>query len=579
MKKIILAVTGLFFFFHTYSQTNIVCTNPVAEQVMKGNYNPQNYLPPVIINNPDSIVQLITQQISPDSLHSYLDTLATFYTRNSASDTVSPTTGIGAARRWAFQKFSEIGANNNNRLLPSYLQFDNALICSVVQHRNIFAVLPGADTSDKSIVIIEAHIDSRCKDLCSDTCLAQGMEDNGSGTALVMELARVMSKCVYSRTIVFLLNIAEEQGLYGAIAFASYAYQQSIPVHAVINNDIVGGIFCGNTSSPPSCPGFGNIDSLHVRLFSSGGFNSLHKQFARFVKLEYKEEVLPNVSVPTDIMIMSAEDRTGRGGDHIPFRQHLFTAIRMTSTNENGNANVADTSYHDRQHTSDDILGLDTNSIPEIDSFFVDFNYLARNAIINANGIAMAATGPLTPDLNVIAIGNSAAIVTITQQTQYQQYRVGVRTITNDWDSVYTFSNQLTDTIILPAVGNTIFSAASVDTNGIESLFSREVLVNITGMSQQTENKKGIYLVANSPNPADEQTIITIFSDKPVNDNSSYLLVTDVDGKKILNIPLQLHKGMNEVLYNHGFHASGTFWCSLYIDNKKTDSVKMVFSE
>ncbi|HKR04635.1 MAG TPA: M28 family peptidase [Bacteroidia bacterium] len=579
MKKLLLTSAVLFFFFKAWSQTNILCTNPVAEQVMKGNYNPQNYLPPVIISHPDSIVQVIMQQVSPDSLHAYLDTLATFYTRNSASDTVSPTTGIGAARRWAYRQFSEISANNNNRLIPSYLQFDNALICNVVQHRNIFAVLPGADTSDKSVVIVEAHIDSRCKDLCSDTCLAQGIEDNGSGTAMVLELARVMSKCVYSRTIVFLLNIAEEQGLYGAAAFAVYAQQQAIQIHAVLNNDVVGGIFCGNTSSPPSCPGFGNIDSLHVRLFSYGGFNSPHKQYARFVKLEYKEEVLPAVSVPTDIMIMSAEDRTGRGGDHQPFRQHFFTAIRMTAANENGNANTTDTSYHDRQHTSDDILGLDINPNPGLDSFFVDFNYLTRNSVINATGLAMAATGPLTPDLNVVAIGNSAAEVTITQQTQYQQYRVGVRTLTNDWDSVYTFNNQLVDTITLPAVGNTIFSVASVDTNSIESLFSREVLVNVVGIKQQADHANEIYLVANTPNPADEQTLISVFSNRAVKDKSCYLVITDINGKEITRIPFELQKGLNEILYNHGFHASGTFWCLLYIENKKIDSAKMVFSD
>ena len=578
MKKLILTIAGLIFFFQALPQTNMVVTNPVADLVIKGNYNPQNYLPPVIINHPDSIVQVIMQQVSPDSLHAYLDTLATFYNRNSGSDTVSLTTGIGAARRWAYDKFAEIGANNNNRLLPSYFQFDNSLICGVVQHRNIMAVLPGADTSDKSIVIVEAHIDSRCEDLCSDSCLAQGMEDNGSGTALVIELARVMSKCVYARTVVFLLTIAEEQGLYGAQAVAAYAVQQAIPIHAVLNNDVVGGIFCGHTSSPPSCPGFGDIDSMHVRLFSYGGLNSKHKQYARFVKLEYKEEVLPTVSVPTDIMIMSAEDRTGRGGDHIPFRQYQFTAIRLTAANENGDANTADTSYHDRQHTSDDILGLDTDSVPGLDSFFVDFNYLARNTVINATGLAMAATGPLTPDLNVVAIGNSSAEVTITQQTQYQQYRVGVRTLTNDWDSVYTFSNQLVDTITLPAVGNTIFSVASVDTNTIESLFSREVLVNVVGVEQHTADKNGIYIVANKPNPADEQTQISVFSDKTVKSKSAYLVISDINGKEVTRIPFELQQGINEVLYNHGFHATGTFWCSLYVEKKKVDSVKIVFS-
>ena len=251
MKKFSAPFAVMFFFLHANAQTNIICSNPDANQVMKGNYDPQNFLPGQIINHPDSILKLIREQVSSDSLHATLDKLTTFYTRNSASDTVSSTTGIGAARRWAFQKFSGISALNNNRLLTSYLQFDDTSICGVLQHRDIFAVLPGADTSDKSIVIVEAHIDSRCKDVCDTVCLAEGIEDNGSGTALVLELARIMSECVYNRTVVFLITIGEEQGLNGANAFALYAQQQGIHIHAVINNDIVGGIFCGHTSSSP----------------------------------------------------------------------------------------------------------------------------------------------------------------------------------------------------------------------------------------------------------------------------------------------------------------------------------------
>ena len=577
MRKFLLLLFCVYLFNSAQSQTSAFSTNPVAEQVMLGNYTPLNYSPLTLIDNPDSIIQHFIQQISPDSLHKTLDELASFYNRNSASDTVSNTAGIGAARRWAFQKFSDISGQNNNRLLPSYLQFDNSLICGVVQHRDIFAVLPGTDTSDKSIVIVEAHIDSRCADLCSDSCLAQGMEDNGSGTALVLELARVMSPCSYKRTVVFLLTIAEEQGLYGAEAFAYYCIQKGIQIHAVLNNDVVGGIFCGETSSAPSCPGFGNIDSTHVRLFSYGGFNSKHKQYARFVKLEYKEEVLPFVSFPTNILIMTAEDRTGRGGDHQPFRQHAFTAIRMTSSNENGNANVADTNYHDRQHTSDDILGLDTDTIPGLDSFFVNFNYLVRNSVINASGIAMAATGPMIPDLNVVALGNSNAEITITQQTAYHQYRIAVRKLTTDWDSVYTFSNALVDTIHLTAVGNTFFSVASVDSNGIESLFSREVMVNVVGIENPSGSKKGIYIEANTPNPADEQTLITIYSDEEVAAKLAWLSITDQNGKEIKRLPVELHTGRNEVLYHHGFHASGSFHCSLFVNGKMTDEVKMVF--
>ncbi|MFM8243385.1 MAG: M28 family peptidase, partial [Crocinitomicaceae bacterium] len=125
----------------------------------------------------------------------------------------------GAARRWAFQKFSSFSAQAENRLIPSYFQFDKT-ICNVTQHRNVIGVLPGTDTSNHEVIIIEGHMDSRCENECDITCQAQGIEDNASGSALVFELARVMSKCSYKNTLVFMLTIGEEQGLYGADAFA-----------------------------------------------------------------------------------------------------------------------------------------------------------------------------------------------------------------------------------------------------------------------------------------------------------------------------------------------------------------------
>ncbi|MGB3075019.1 MAG: M20/M25/M40 family metallo-hydrolase, partial [Chitinophagales bacterium] len=344
-------------FVHTvFAQTNIISTNAMAEQVMMGNYNPADYFPPVLLNDPDTISTGLNDQINADSLHEYLEYLGSFQNRNSGSDTISNVKGIGAARRWVYHKFQQFSAGNYNRLLPSYLQFDLS-ICNVGQHRNVFAVLPGLDTADHSIIIIESHLDSRCEILCDTACLAQGSDDNGSGTALVIELARVMSKFSYSRTIVFLANIAEEQGLYGSEAFADYVQQQNIPVKAVLNNDIVGGILCGETSSPPSCSPFGDIDSTQVRLFSYGGFNSPHKGLVRFIKLQYKEQLLELASVPMTISVMTGEDRTGRGGDHIPFREHGYTAMRFTSANENGNANVTAVGYADNQHTSRDVLG------------------------------------------------------------------------------------------------------------------------------------------------------------------------------------------------------------------------------
>ncbi len=558
------------------AQTNIISTNPLAEKIMQGNYNPTVYSASKVLNLPDTISQGINKRISADSLKAYLEILKTFRNRNTGSDTISKSQGIGAARRWVFSKFVQFSKSNENRLIPSFLQFDQS-ICSQNQHRNIFAVLPGMDTSNKSIIIIEAHLDSRCKDVCDTACLAEGMEDNGSGTALVLELARVMSKYSYNHTIVFLLTIAEEQGLNGAEAFAKYVLQKGIKIKAVLNNDIIGGVICGNTASAPGCSGAGLIDSLNVRLFSYGNFNSIWKGLSRYTKLQYNTRIKPIAKVKMNVNIMTPEDRTGRGGDHIPFRQHNFAAIRITAANENGNANVTNVNYTDRQHTSTDILGADTDNDKKIDSFFVDFNYLARNTVLNGCTAGMIAISPLTPDFTLSSDWLSKLTVTITQQTQYQKYKVGLRTTTNDWDTVYTFAgSSFTFTVKNPA--SYIVSVCSVDSKGVESLFSKEILTKISGVNEINKPKNTIELLQNKPNPSDEATTITVVVSTNEKLGNAYILINDLTGKEIHRISIELKVGVNEVEYYHGYHQSGTYIYTLMIDGKPLQSRRMVFS-
>jgi hypothetical protein len=406
------------------------------------------------------------------------------------------------------------------------------------------------------------------------------MEDNGSGTALVLELARVMSKYTYDHSIVFMLTIGEEEGLTGAEAFAKYAEQKGIKIKGVYNNDVIGGIICGKTSSPPSCPGENNIDSTQVRLFSPGGFNSAHKGLARFTKLEYKEMIRPFTSVPMLISIMTPEDRTGRSGDHLPFRDHYFTAIRFTSANEHGDAGVDAAGYTDRQHTSGDVLGVDTNNDQVIDSFYVDFHYLARNAVINGNGAAMMALGPKTPDFKLTSNGMNKLYINITQQTQYLHYRVGIRTSTNDFDSVYTFSGpaSLSDTVYLPLPNTYIVSVACVDKNEIESLFSKEYTAKLTSIQDLSLAPNPVQLLQNKPNPSDEATTISVMVENHVDYKQAYIIIQDITGKEIKKLAIDLKDGMNEVLYNHGYHMSGTYIYTLIIDGKRVASKRMVFT-
>ena len=559
------------------AQINILSTNPIAEQFLQGDYDPSDYTSEVVIDNHEDIIDGINALINADSLKSHLEEMSAFTNRNTGSDTVSATFGIGAARRWAYQKFESFSATNDNRLIPSYLQFDQA-ICGMNQHRNIFAVLPGSDIEDHGVVIIEAHFDSRCADGCDVLCDAHGMEDNGSGSALVLELARVMSAYTFKKTIVFLLTTGEEQGLYGAHAFSQYVIDKEIPLKAVLNNDVIGGVICGETSSAPSCPGVNLVDSTQVRFFTQGGFNSSNKQLARYIKLQYQEELLGIVNVPMQLTIMSAEDRTGRGGDHIPFRQDGFTAMRFTSAHEHGDAGI-DEDYHDRQHTSDDILGVDTDGDLALDSFFVDFNYLARNAVINGVGTAMIALGPKPCDFLVETFEGPGIILRITEEIDYATYRVGLRTLTNDWDSVYVMTGNL-DTIYPPTADNYIVSVASVDVNGIESLFSREITFSNDELSvaENPTETKDFDLLQNRPNPFDEATIIGVKVNKLGDYKQAFILIRDLSGREIQRLPIQLNNEVCEVVYEHGFAQIGVYSYTLVVDEKEVATKMMVFA-
>ena len=580
MLKSILTLCFSFTAIEATCQTNIKLTNSVVSDILKGNYVYEVYEPSAAFNDPHAIAAELSDRIRPDSLHSYLKKMSAFETRNTGSDTVSDTRGMGAARRWAHQMFEKFSAENENRLEVSFLQFD-LNICGVSQHKNVVAVLPGKQTQDfdgsqTGVVLIEGHLDSRCNTSCDTNCLAEGMEDNGSGSALVMELARVLAKYEYNRTIVFMLTTGEEQGLHGAEAMAKYCGDNNIPIAAVLNNDVIGGVICGETSSPPSCPSENDVDSTQVRLFSRGSFDSPSKQLSRYIKLQYEEELKEHVDVPHLLTIMSAEDRTGRGGDHIPFRAAGYPAMRFTSANEHGDASNGP-NYEDRQHTSDDVLGLDIDNDGQLDSFFVDFNYLARNAAINANAATMIAQNVCSDiGFEVEQRTWSKARVNIGGDfCASPPFRLAYRTETNDWDTVITVTENMSEVEIIPGF-NHFFSVARVNEDGIESLFSGEQFIQILG-ADEPEEKKGIELLQNKPNPFDESTMISfIVHDRPQSD-MALITITDVQGQIVHQVSSPIKIGINEILYDHGYGKVGTYFYNLIIDGIKIDTKKMVF--
>lgn len=556
-----------------YAQSNIHTSKSETTLLLRGEYDAISES--III--PSELSSILTNEINTDSMLNYLLALEQFETRNSGSDTLSETRGIGASRTWIYDKLESINIQNGSPSVVDYLEFDQ-MICGVDHHKNVLMVHPGIDPS-AGVIIIEAHMDSRCENECDIDCIALGMEDNGSGIALVMELARVMTQKSYNRTIMFMLTTAEEQGLLGANAMATFCIDQEIDIKAVLNNDVIGGIICGETASPPGCMGEGDIDSTQVRIFSNGTTLSKHKNLARYTKLQYEEEILPTATVPMQISIMSAEDRIGRGGDHIPFRENGFTSIRFTSANENGNAQI-NANYHDHQHSTRDILGTDTNGDGILDSLFVDFNYLKRNTVINGMAAGMIAISPDQPSIELESVGNQVQ-VTINSDEPYETFRIGTRIDGNEFDSLITITGTNVALIDNPEDNGFFFiTACVVNDLGVESCFAEEqfLLINSIDESDLLLPKSHVKLLPNRPNPFDEATTISWHVEKSIPHQSAQIQVHTSTGQLVKEKDIDLNIGLNDWVFTHGWGTEGIYYYSLVIDGKPVETRSMIFA-
>jgi hypothetical protein len=277
----------------------------------------------------DPKIQKIVSEISADRIAEILKKLESFETRNTLSDPSQPNRGIGAARQWIFDQFKSYSP----RLQVS---FDTHTIPKAgrvwkdVELRNVVAVLPGKmqQAADRWIMIT-GHYDSlnlrvppelRNEPAKAAELIAPGVTDDGSGTACVMECARVMGQYEFDATLVFVAFAGEEQGLVGSRAMARRLNEKSQTIQAVLNNDIIGSEVSGN----------GVIDNRRVLVFSEEPNDSLSRQIARYVK-RIGERYFPEMTVD----LIFRYDRFGRGGDHTPFNEAGYAAVRITTPNEN----------------------------------------------------------------------------------------------------------------------------------------------------------------------------------------------------------------------------------------------------
>ena len=317
----------------------------------------------------DPRIQKIVSEVSAEKIAEIEKKLESFETRNTLSDPNQPNRGIGAARQWILDQFKSysprLQVSFDTHTIPK-----GGRIWKEVELRNVVAVLPGRMQQAASRwIMITGHYDSlnlrvppelRNDPAKAAEIIAPGVTDDGSGTACVMECARVLSQYEFDATLVFVALAGEEQGLIGARAMAKRLKEKSQAVQAVLNNDIIGSEVSGN----------GVIDNRRVLVFSDDPNDSTSRQIARYVK-RIGERYYPEMTVD----LIFRYDRFGRGGDHTAFNQEGFAGVRITTPNE----------HFANQHTPTDTFA---NTSPA---------YAAKVTRINAAAAAAMALAPRSP--------------------------------------------------------------------------------------------------------------------------------------------------------------------------------------
>jgi peptidase M28-like protein len=421
----------------------------------------------VIRPDADVRIEKLVASISEQRLRQIDEKLASFVTRNTLSDTASPTRGIGAARQWIFDELKR----SSSKLQVSFDIYKlppQGRITREVELRNVMAVLPGKTarriyvTGHYDTVNIGSQIAANTRPAAATTptdpqlnpkqdynVAAPGANDDGSGTALTMELARVFAESgiEFDATLVFICWAGEEQGLVGSRAHVQSIASEHMSVEATFNNDIVGNSRGGN----------GIIDAESVRVYSLGPEDSMSRSLGRYIRR------IAAIYVPShQIRLMAREDRFSRGSDHSSFYQYGYPAVVFRESNEN----------FSKQHSADDTVDG------------VDFKYLAQNARVNAAGVASLALAPPAPkvinDRNQPMIGRQPsgydANLRWDSSAGAVAYRIYWRdTWTNDWQHQQLVGNVTEFAMPNVSIDDYVFGVAAVGAEGHESLISAYV--------------------------------------------------------------------------------------------------------
>src|SRR6266705_4662899 len=409
----------------------------------------------------------IVREIDARNIERTIRKLVSFGTRNTLSEQNDPNRGIGAARDWLYAEFQKAAAQSNGRMTVEKQTCEQPKAARVPQPTmltNIVATLKGTQPeSEKRMYVVSGHYDSMCASPTDAKCDAPGANDDASGTAAVLEMARVMAKYSFDATIVFMTVPGEEQGLLGSTHYAEQAKKNNLDIEAMFTNDIIGSSLGGN----------GVRDPRSVRVFSEGvpsnetqaeamtrrsvgGENdSPSRQLARFIK-ETSEHYVPSMKV----WMIYRRDRYGRGGDHQAFLERGYAAVRFTEPNED---------YHHQHQNVRVENGIQYGDLPQFD----DFNYIANVARVNAASLAALALAPARPKTVTFPSGlaNDTPIKwDANKEPDLAGYEIVWRDTTEaTWTHSQSVGNVLTYTMKGMSKDNYFFGVRAVDKEGNRS--------------------------------------------------------------------------------------------------------------
>ncbi len=412
------------------------------------------------------------RQISAERIQANIEKLVSFGTRSTISGqdpaAIRAGRGIGAARDWIQSEFERYAKECGGCLevkSDAFTEPAGDRIPQPVQIANVYAVLKGSDAeSAKRIVLVTGHYDSRNSDILDITGDAPGANDDASGAAVSLECARVLSKLKFPATIIFLTVAGEEQGLNGSAHFAKMAKDQGWNIEAVLNNDIVGG-----DKSPEQNHSIVRVFSEGLptaatdqeirRIRGLGGENdSPSRQLARYIAgvgQTYQAEI------GLKPMLIFRLDRYLRGGDHYSFNEQGFAAVRFTEFREN---------FHHQHQNVRTENGIEYGDLAK----FVDFDFVARVARLNAATLAELAFAPAPPANVRLLTKDLENDSTLTWEAspggRVAGYEVLWRYTTSpEWEDVQNVGNILRATMNL-SKDNVIFAVRAVDAEGHRSL-------------------------------------------------------------------------------------------------------------